>query len=146
MTKVKFKKIREVKSPVRGTENSAGIDLFIPEDFPEMAVFPNKSVLIPAGLKVDIPDGTMLVVANKSGIAVKKSLVAGACIIDSDYQGEIHINLHNIGRKAQVLKPGDKITQMLHQPIILSQLEEVDVIHEEVSERGEGGFGSTGDK
>lgn len=142
--KVKFKKVRDVKSPERGTPESAGIDLFIPEDFATMAVYPGHQVLIPAGLKVEIPKGTMLVVANKSGVAVKRALVAGACIIDSDYQGEIHINLHNIGHVGQTLNPGDKIAQLLHQQVYLSDIEEVDTIHEEETQRGEGGFGSTG--
>ena len=145
---MKFKKIRDVKSPVRGTPESAGIDIFIPNDFVKTIVNPQQSILIPAGLKVIIPTGTMLVVANKSGVAVKKALVAGACIIDSDYQGEIHINLHNIGDTVLVLEPGMKITQLLHQNVLLSEPVEINEYRESLvrdSQRGEGGFGSTGE-
>lgn len=142
---VKFKKVRIVKSPERGTTESAGIDLFVPYGFKETNLKPNESILIPAGIVVDIPKGTMLKVDNKSGVASKKKLIVGATIIDSDYQGEIHINVHNIGQEEVIIKPAMKIVQMIHQPVFLSDLVEVQNIHEEETQRGSGGFGSTGE-
>ena len=143
---IEIERIREVKMPERGTVNSAGIDLFIPDEFPKSVIFSNGSILIPMGIKVNIPSGTMLVIENKSGIASKKSLIVGAKVIDSDYHGEIMVNLHNIGMKDQILTPGMKIVQMLHQPILLGEIYEGTNIHKYIrSERGEGGFGSTGE-
>ena len=66
---LRFAKVREVRSPERGTPGSAGIDFFIPEDFPNTALFPNRDVLIPSGIKAQIPEGYMLMGADKSGIA-----------------------------------------------------------------------------
>ena len=91
-------KIREVKSPNRGSSQSAGIDIFIPTDIQhevktegvikEWIIRPGHSAVIPAGLIFDVPEGHALIAMNKSGVAVKKNLVIGACVIDEDYQGE----------------------------------------------------------
>tara|TARA_R110002167_G_scaffold350813_1_gene563173 strand:+ start:500 stop:931 length:432 start_codon:yes stop_codon:yes gene_type:complete len=142
---MKYSKVREVRSPNRGTKDSAGIDFYIPTGF-DQKVMPGESALIPSGIKVDIPNGTMLQVCNKSGIAAKHGLLVGACIIDSDYQGEMHINVWNVSNKVVTLQAGTKIVQMILMPILLSEVEEValeDLFTNE-TERGIGGFGSTG--
>ncbi len=142
---MKYSKVREVRGPNRGTEESAGIDFYIPTGF-DQKVMPGESALIPSGIKVDIPNGTMLQVCNKSGIAAKHGLLVGACIIDSDYQGEMHINVWNVSNKVVTLQAGTKIVQMILIPILLSEVEEValeDLFTNE-TERGIGGFGSTG--
>ena len=142
---MKYSKVREVRSPNRGTKESAGIDFYIPTGF-DQKVMPGESVLIPSGIKVDIPNGTMLQVCNKSGIASNKGLLVGACIVDSDYQGEIHINVWNVSNKVAILQAGTKIVQMILMPILLPEVEEValeDLFTNE-TERGTGGFGSTG--
>ena len=79
---------------------------------------------------------------------MKKSLMVGACVVDSDYQGEIHLHLLNVGNERTVIAPGDKLVQFLLVPVDHCAVEEVDVdtLFEEESERGAGGFGSTGDK
>lgn len=144
---MKYSKVREVKSPNRGTKNSAGIDFYIPVGF-DQKVLPGDSALIPTGIKIDIPDGTMLQVRNKSGISSKYGLLVGACIVDSDYQGEMHINVWNVSNKSVTLLAGNKIVQMILSPILLPELEEVieeDLFIDE-TERGSGGFGSTGSK
>jgi dUTP pyrophosphatase len=147
---MKFLKITEVKSPNRGTPQSAGIDLFVPESFQTVALEPGKSVLIPSGLKVNVPEGYALVCMNKSGIATKKSLLVGACVIDEDYQGEIHIHLINAGTQVQTIFPGDKIIQVVLVPVAYTNIEIVSTEEElwdgKVTKRGEGGFGSTGTK
>ena len=85
---------------------------------------------------------------NKSGIAVKKSLHVGACVVDNGYQGEVHINLTNVGNSAQVIQAGDKIVQFVLLPLGDSTVElvEENKLYESVSSRGEGGFGSSGTK
>ena len=142
---MKYSKTRELRSPNRGTSNSAGIDLYIPTGL-DQNILPGESTLIPSGVKVNIPHGTMLQVCNKSSIASKKGLIVGAEIIDSDYQGEILINLWNVSKKAVTISSGSKIAQVVHMPILLEDWEEVkeDELFKSETERGNGGFGSTG--
>ena len=71
---MKISKVRNVKTPSRGTEKSAGIDFFVPDDFDKKLVFPEGSILIPSGIRADVPEGYALIVFNKSGVAVKKVL------------------------------------------------------------------------
>lgn len=170
-----FAKTRNVKSPTRGTNQSAGLDFYLPEldtqmfrDMKEknpdqsfsveydiegnqiLRIPAHNRILIPSGIKVMIYKDTMLMAANKSGIATKKGLIFTAEIVDSDYQGEIHLGLYNTTDRDQTFKTGDKVMQFVHVPIILSQPEEVSIeTYNKVcelanSQRGEGGFGSTG--
>jgi dUTP pyrophosphatase len=147
---MKFYKLRDVKSPTRGTSLSAGIDLYVPNDFEETWLYPGKSVLIPAGLKTNVPEGHAFIAFNKSGVATKKGLVVGACVIDEDYQGEIHIHLINSGTTPTKIEPGDKIIQCVLVPVNYESVELVNSEEElwngKVTERGSGGFGSTGIK
>jgi dUTP pyrophosphatase len=147
---MKFLKIRDVKTPNRGTEKSAGIDFFIPEDYPTTEIHPGKSVLIPSGLKANVPEGYAFIAFNKSGVATKKNLIIGASVVDEDYQGEIHIHLTNVGAESTTIHPGDKIIQLLLVPVLYESVEMVDTLEElyegKVTDRGEGGFGSTGVK
>jgi dUTP pyrophosphatase len=159
---MKFQKTREVKTPERGTALSAGIDFFIPEftkgfikDFLAKNIIPVKlkeslielspgeSVLIPSGIKVEIPKNHVLIGFNKSGVASKLGLDVMACVIDEDYRGEIHLNLINNSNFVVQLNAGKKIVQFILMPVNYCELEEVLFI-DEVSERGTGGFGSTG--
>lgn len=145
---MKFCKIRDVKTPVRGTPLSAGIDFFVPNDFPGTHYLtPGDAINIPSGIKAKVPEGYALIFFNKSGVAVKKDLQVGACVVDEDYQGEIHLHVRNIGTGVQTITPGEKLAQALLIPVIYEGLEEVldplDLFPEK-SERGEGGFGSTG--
>ena len=148
---MKFSKVRNVKSPARGTEKSAGIDFFIPEDFndgKELIIQPQQSVLIPSGIKVNVPTGYALIAFNKSGIATKKGLFTGACVVDEDYQGEMHLHLTNTSDKETPITAGDKIIQFILLPVLYSTPIELQIedLYAEASERGEGGFGSTGVK
>lgn len=144
---MKIAKIRDVKTPVRGTPLSAGLDFFIPNDFPgEHILIPGDAVNIPSGIKVQVPHGYALVFKNKSGVAVKKALQVGACVVDEDYQGEIHLHVRNIGGDVQFLNPGEKIVQAILVPVLYEGVEVVEEadLYPEKTERGEGGFGSTG--
>ena len=145
---LKFIKTKEVKSPVRGHETDAGIDFFIPEDFESITLQPNEDVLIDAGIKVVVPKGFALIFKEKSGVAVKKKLTIGACVVDSDYRGVVHLHLFNNGRNEVTLEPGDKITQGILVPIALGTPTEIseEEYNSYDTERGEGGFGSTGTK
>ena len=143
-----FTKVRDVKSPNRGTSQSAGIDFFVPDDFQTIALMPGESCLIPSGIKVNVPTGHALIAFNKSGVSVKKELHIGACVIDEDYQGEVHLNLTNVGNRTQIVERGDKITQFILLPVNYSMPTEVAEknLYSAKSSRGSGGFGSTGTK
>ena len=145
---MKILKIKDVKTPQRGTSESAGIDFFIPNTQEPITLKPGETAFIPSGIKANIPKGHALVAMNKSGIAVKRSLLVGACLIDEDYQGEMHIDLKNVGTETQTLYAGDKIIQLVCLPINYVTIEEVDSESElfgnVITSRGEGGFGSTG--
>ena len=142
---LKYKKLRDVKNPCYGTIGSAGLDIFIPNDYEEqkLNIEPQESIIIPTGLKFDIPSGYVLIAMNKSGVATKLNLQIGACVIDEDYTGEPSIHLFNVSNFKVHLKPGQKITQFLLIPYIQPQLIEVDNINKK-TKRGNKGFGSTG--
>jgi len=146
---LKYAKSREnIKSPVRANPSDA-IDIFCPKDMPATSIGPGQNLVIPSGLKFEVSFGTALVAVNKSGIAVKKSLVVGACLIDHGYIGEVHIDIHNIGTDVQVINGGDKIIQLLHVPVLtpsLLQINEQELYNDVlvVSNRGTGKMGSTG--
>lgn len=147
---MKIVKVRDVKTPSRAHSTDAGIDLFIPEDFQPQTLEPGHSVLIPSGIKARVPKGHALIAFNKSGVAAKKDLVVGACVIDETYTGEIHIDIKNVGHATQQLNPGDKIIQLLciemnYVTVELAETE-AEVFGDLESERGAGGFGSTGTK
>lgn len=141
---MEIQKIRKVKTPTRGTSRSAGIDFFVPDDSEVIMLYPRKSINIPSGIKVRIPEGYALVAFNKSGIAVKKNLIIGACVVDEDYQGEIHLHVMNVGDGIVQINPGDKLVQFILLPVYYDRIELVSTINYEESERGSGGFGSTG--
>jgi len=147
---MKITKIRNVKTPIRGTEGSAGIDFFVPNDYPSnlCTVNPGERFFIPSGIKANVPEGYALIAMNKSGVALKKGLMVGACVVDSDYQGEIHLHLVNTSDKIVAIEPGDKLTQFLLIPVDHSQVVVVseNELFEKETTRGAGGFGSTGVK
>jgi dUTP pyrophosphatase len=147
MSCLRYIKVKKVKTPVRGTSEAAGLDFFIPEDFYPVVLAPGDSVNIPSGIKCIIPKGYVGIFFNKSGVA-RKGLQIGACVIDSDYRGEVHIDLHNHSNQPVSLHYGMKIAQLLVQPIELGSADEIssDKFEElsKESKRGSGGFGSTG--
>tara|TARA_Y100001973_G_C5201708_1_gene338259 strand:+ start:2044 stop:2484 length:441 start_codon:yes stop_codon:yes gene_type:complete len=146
---MKFSRIRDVKIPTRANSTDAGIDFFIPNDYDgKTELSPGESCFIPSGVKVNVPEGFALIAFNKSGVAVKKGLHVGACVVDCGYQGEIHINLTNVSAEDQTISAGDKIVQFILLPLASPYIEEVNELdlYTEESSRGEGGFGSTGTK
>lgn len=160
---MKFSKVRNVKSPVRGTNKAAGIDFFVPNFDYNIILNPGQDVLIPSGIKMAIPNGYMLMAADKSGVVTSKqacidagrtpktdafdsTVILGAKIVDEDYQGEIHIHLINVGKNVVYIKPGMKIAQFILVPVSYENLEEVGIgeLFNNISERGDGALGSTG--
>ena len=136
------------KVPDRAHATDAGMDLFFcPEDGKSIALEPSMTCLLQTGLKIEVPAGYMLEVKNKSGIAFKKQLLTGACVVDSGYDGEIFVNLHNVGFQIQVIEPGQKIAQAIFLKVEQPELWEVeeDNIYESETARGDGCLGSTGD-
>lgn len=137
--------------PSRKNPSDAGADvrLFSP-DATILTVNPGESVKLPTGLKTHIPHGYALLVMNRSGMASDKVLKVGAQVIDPGYRGEIFINLHNDGLKEQTISHGDKIAQLLLVPVI--HFTSFECVSEDelyatpmyISERGTGGFGSSG--
>lgn len=163
---MKIFKVRNVKTPNRGTKVAAGIDFFVPEKdsfyiknpstgelkgpFEQYTVFPQESILIPSGIKARVPEGFALVAFNKSGVSTKKNLIKGAEVVDEDYQGEIHIHIINSGSESQIIEAGDKLIQF---SLIAQNYESIEEVESESSlfeqmesDRGVGGFGSTGVK
>lgn len=176
METLKYCKVREVKSPNRAHPEDAGIDFYVPTtidvdtfnekckltgDAPEyklddngnvieITIHPGESVLLPSGIKVNVPSGYMLQFTNKSGVASKKHLIVGANTVDVGYSGECHINLHNVSNVNQTICAGDKIVQGILIPVAFNMPEEMKDEHELYgdvkSDRGSGGFGSSGTK
>lgn len=140
---VKVRKVRNVKTPTIGTGLSAGLDFYIPEDFKAKQVWPGESINILTGIRAQIPRGCALIMFNKSGVATKRQLQVGDCVVDEDYQGEIHLHVLNVGRKAVILKPGMKLVQGLVVPALYVGVE---VLESEISPQPkEEGFGSAGE-
>ncbi len=146
---VKVFKVREnSKLPKRAHITDAGMDFFFsPEVVKPVIISPGESYLLQTGMKVEVPDNMMLQIMNKSGIASKKSLVVGACVVDSGYDGEIFVNLHNVGEHSQMVEPGHKIAQGVFVNITRPTLVETeeDNIYGFKTLRGSGALGSTGD-
>jgi len=161
---MKYKKILQVKSPQRANPTDAGIDFFMPDytpEFVEQVLEKNKELaygphglvlkqgercLIPSGIKVDVPSGHALIAFNKSGVAVKKGLDVGACVVDVGYQGQVHISLTNPSKSVALIEHGEKIIQFVLLPVNFANLEEVyteEQLYPVKSSRGDGGFGST---
>ena len=144
-----FRTHPEAKLPVRAHRTDAGMDFFYcPGEPTLLGIEPGQSVLLPTGVKMEVPSGYMLQIMNKSGVASKRSLVTGACVVDEGYTGEIFVNLHNIGTETNFVESGQKVAQGVFVKIEKPQLWEIqeDNIYGEETVRGSGALGSTGDK
>ena len=148
---LKVYKLRpNAKIPTRAHGTDAGVDLYYcaPQKIlQKMPVFPGETILLGTGIKVEVPRNYMLEIKNKSSIASKKQLLVGACVVDSGYNGEIFINLHNTGKQTHWFADGDKLAQGVMIPISLCEIIEVvvDDLNKD-STRGSGALGSTGSR
>lgn len=143
--KIKVKKINEkAVVPQRATEGSAGADLFACIDEP-VEIKPGEIKVIKTGIAVEIPDKNYAAfVYARSGLGIKHGicLANGVGVIDSDYRGEICVGLCNISQTSYNVEPGERVAQMVIMPVDCAVYEEVIDINS--TERGTGGFGSTG--
>lgn len=124
--------------PERAHATDAGADLKTPHD---VTVLPNSSVVIDTGVHIALPPNTVGMLKSKSGLNVKHGITSEG-VIDVGYTGSIRVKLYNHSDKAYELKAGDKISQLVVMPILTPSFELVDEL--EKTERGDGGFGSTG--
>ena len=138
--------------PVRANPSDAGLDLKYNPDVGSqpVSIEPGQSMILGTGLKFGVPHGYMIQIMNRSGNAAKKKLMVGACVVDSGYNGEVFVNLHNIGSKPQTINPGDKIAQAVVIPVVPVRFLETsnDNLYDwspiTISNRGSGALGSTG--
>ncbi|MDU1829544.1 dUTP diphosphatase [Anaerococcus sp.] len=139
----KLKIVYKDNLPAYQTKGAAGLDLHCKTD-KNIVIEPKKTVKIDTGIKVQIPEGYFGAIYPRSSTGVKKKIMLANTvgIIDSDYRGEIMIYLYNYGEEEQTIENGDRIAQLIVQPYKQFEIEVVDSLDD--TDRGEGGFGSTG--
>lgn len=141
------KKILKIKTnnilPEYKTFYSAGMDIYSSNE-EEIIIKPGEVGKVPTDLKIEIPEGFFVAIYPRSSTGVKRQLMLANStgIIDSDYRGEIKLFFYNFGKNKQVIKKNERLAQMVVQPYEKVEIQKVDDLCE--SERGEGGFGSTG--
>ena len=146
MTKILIKRLsKEVPLPKYETNGSSGMDLAANINA-NIDIDPGKTAIIPTGLALSIPKGFEVQIRPRSGLAAKQkiSVLNTPGTIDADYRGEIKVILINLGQVSFKVEKGLRIAQMVVCPIVQAQLKEVDDLSE--TDRGKGGFGSTGTK
>lgn len=142
--KVEIKRLTETAVlPVRGSAQAAGYDLCA--DISEaLVIAPNETAKVATGLSFALPEGYFGGIYARSGLATKRGLRPANCtgVIDSDYRGPVIVALHNDSAEPQTIEPGERIAQLIVQPYLAVTFEEVASLDD--TERGAGGFGSTG--
>lgn len=129
--------------PRYATPGAAGADVVTPE---HISLEPMERKLVRTGLRLAVPEGYELQVRPRSGLALRRGLgmVNSPGTIDSDYRGEVGVILINLSQERIDLEPGERIAQLVLCPVVRADFQPVDELAE--TERGEGGFGSTGTK
>ena len=146
MTKILIKRLsKEISLPKYETAGSSGMDLAA-NIAGNISIDPGKTAIIPTGLALSVPKGFEVQIRPRSGLAAKKkiSVLNTPGTIDSDYRGEIKVILINQGQETFNVEKGLRIAQMVVCPVVQAQIKEVEDLSE--TERGKGGFGSTGSK
>ena len=144
MTEILIKRLsKDVALPKYETEGSSGLDLAAHTD-KQIKILPGKSEIIPTGLAVAIPKNFEIQIRPRSGLAAKSqiSVLNTPGTIDADYRGELKVILINLSDKVFVVEKGLRIAQMVLCPVVKATLKEVTELED--TERGSGGFGSTG--
>ena len=144
MTKILIKRLsKQVLLPKYETVGSSGMDLAASNEF-LIKIEPGKTAIVPTGISLAIPKGFEVQIRPRSGLAAKKSIsvLNTPGTIDADYRGEIKVILINLGKEVFEVEKGLRIAQMVVSPVVQVKLEEVENLNE--TERGKGGFGSTG--
>lgn len=127
------------KSPTRGSEQAAGLDLYSVES---TLIAPGQHTTIDTGVSFQLPSGTVGLIWPRSGLAVKHGIDVLAGVIDSDYRGSVKVCLVNHGETLFRVEPGDRIAQLVIQEYVRAEVAPADFLNE--TNRGEQGFGSTG--
>jgi dUTP pyrophosphatase len=130
--------------PTKGSSGAAGYDLYANISDGSEVINPHENKKISTGLGMEIPYGYAGLIFARSGLATKRGLRPANCVgvVDSDYRGEVIVALHNDSDEVQQINHGDRIAQLVIVPYATVLFEVVDDL--ENTERGEGGFGSTG--
>jgi dUTP pyrophosphatase len=136
-------KAKKLPLPSYETNGAAGVDLRASE---EALLMPGEWAAVPTGLRVEIPEGYEAQVRPRSGIAIKNGVTVlnSPGTIDSDYRGEIKVILINHGLSPFSIEAGDRIAQLIFAPVVHASWTEDEDLSQ--TERGEGGFGSSGKK
>ena len=131
--------------PKYGSADAAGADLYAIMDTP-LTLAPGETALVHTGLAVEIPTGFVGLVCARSGLATKRGLAPAnkVGVIDADYRGEVMVALHNHGAEPQTIDHGERIAQLVLVPYLTAAYEQADDLSD--TDRGAGGFGSTGSK
>lgn len=138
MLTMKIKLDEGAKMPTRAHQKDAGLDLYARE---KQIVPAKESAVFDTGVHIELPDNTVGMLKSKSGLNVKHGITSEG-VIDVGYTGSIKVKLYNNSGYDYTVNEGDKISQLVIMPILTPELEQVDELGE--SERGSGGFGSTG--
>ena len=144
MDKISVKKLREkAVIPTYGSAEAAGADLYACLDAPVM-IAPGETVFVPTGIAMEVPKGCAGLVFARSSLGAKRGLAPAnkVGVIDSDYRGEFFVALYNHGKLPQEIAHGERIAQLLIVPVFTPGFVEVDELSD--TQRGSGGFGSTG--
>ena len=140
---IKIKKLKDnAVVPTRGSKYAAGADLYSAEN--DLYIEDRQTVMIGTGIAMEIPEGYVGLVYARSGLACKEGLAPAnkVGVIDSDYRGEIKVALYNQSGQKKLVKNGERIAQIVIAPFLAPEFAEVSELDE--TDRGEGGFGSTG--
>ena len=147
LLEVKIQKAKpNAKLPTWGSVNAAGADLYACTDDLVIEIPPHETVMIPLGIKSEFTPGYAAMLYARSGLASKKHLAPAnkVGVIDADYRGEWMVALHNHSNQTQIIEKGERIAQVVFHEVEHPEFIEVESLSE--TDRGEGGFGSTGTK
>ena len=144
MNPVHVKILRDgAKLPTYGTAGAAGADLYACVDAP-VTIRPGETVFIPTGIALEVPEGCAGLVYARSGLACKRGLAPAnkVGVVDSDYRGELKVPMVNLGRETYTIQPGERVAQLCIAPVYTAAFVPAEELGD--TQRGEGGFGSTG--
>lgn len=131
----------KVPMPKYGLKGDAGFDLYISE---KLELAPMQRASINTGYRMEIPEGSVGIIYEKSGLSFKHGIITYGNVVDSGYRGEVRVGVMNLGTEPYVFLPGHKVAQMIIHEYCEMEFEEVKEEDLSKSERGERGFGSTG--
>ena len=140
-----FKKLNDFAiEPTKGSAAAAGWDLYAAFEGESIEIPAHETRMIGTGLAIELPTGTFGAIFARSGLASKQGLRPANCVgvVDSDYRGEVKVALHNDSDVVRIVEPQERIAQLVIMSYYQTQLNEVEELSD--TERGEGGFGSTG--